>query len=203
MEQANRDLPRLKQGDALIVVDVQNDFLKGGSLEVPQGKDVIPVLNRYIEAFRSKGLPIIATRDWHPLNHCSFKAQGGPWPPHCVVDTEGAQFASDLILPSSAVIISSATEPDKEAYSGFQGTDLDQRLGSVHIGRLFIGGLATDYCVLSTVKDALEGAYKVFLLQDAIRAVNVKPDDGKKAEEEMIRLGAVPINYELFEEANQ
>lgn len=187
------DLPRLKKGDALIVVDVQNDFLAGGSLEVLQGNEIIPVFNRYIEAFRTKGLPVFATRDWHPPNHCSFKAQGGPWPPHCVVDTEGAQFSSDLILPTSTVIISTATEPDKEAYSGFQGTDLDERLRSAHIQRLFIGGLATDYCVLSTVKDAIDRAYKVFLLQDAIRAVNVNPDDGKKAEAEMNGLGTVSI----------
>jgi nicotinamidase/pyrazinamidase len=203
MDPINSDLLRLKQGDALIVVDVQNDFLAGGSLEVPYGNEIIPVFNQYIGAFRTNGLPVFATRDWHPPNHCSFKAQGGLWSPHCVVDTEGAQFAPDLILPSSAVIISSATEPDKEAYSGFQGTDLDERLGSAHIQRLFIGGLATDYCVLSTVKDALDGAYKVFLLQDAIRAVNVNQDDGKKAEEEMTRLGAVPINYEMFDKANR
>lgn len=187
------DLPRLKKGDALIVVDVQNDFLAGGSLEVLQGNEIIPVFNRYIEAFRTKGLPVFATRDWHPPNHCSFKAQGGPWPPHCVVDTEGAQFSSDLILPTSTVIISTATEPDKEAYSGFQGTDLNERLRSAHIQRLFIGGLATDYCVLSTVKDAIDRAYKIFLLQDAIRAVNVNPDDGKKAEAEMNGLGTVSI----------
>ena len=187
------DLPRLKKGDALIVVDVQNDFLAGGSLEVPQGNEIIPVFNRYIEAFRTKGLPVFATRDWHPPNHCSFKAQGGPWPPHCVVDTEGAQFSSDLILPTSTIIISTATEPDKEAYSGFQGTDLNERLRSAHIQRLFIGGLATDYCVLSTVKDAIDRAYKIFLLQDAIRAVNVNPDDGKKAEAEMNGLGTVSI----------
>ena len=203
MDPANSDQLRLKQGDALIVVDVQNDFLAGGSLEVPQGNEIIPVFNQYIEAFATNGLPVFATRDWHPSNHCSFKAQGGLWPSHCVVDTEGAQFAPDLLLPGSAVVISSATETDKEAYSGFQGTDLDERLRSVHIQRLFIGGLTTDYCVLSTVKDAIEQAYKVFLLQDAIKAVNVNPDDGKKAEEEMTRLGAVLIKYEMFDKANR
>ncbi len=200
MGSANSDLLRLKQGDALIVVDVQNDFLAGGSLEVPQGNEIIPIFNQYIEAFATNGLPVFATRDWHPPNHCSFKAQGGLWPPHCVVDTRGAQFAPDLSLPTSTVIISSATEPNKEAYSGFQGTDLDERLRSAHIQRVFIGGLATDYCVLSTVKDAIEQAYKVFLLQDAIRAVNVNPDDGKKAEKGMTRLGAVSITLKSFTE---
>jgi nicotinamidase/pyrazinamidase len=203
MDSDNSALLRLKQGDALIIVDVQNDFLTGGSLEVPQGNEIIPVFNQYIKVFATKGLPVFATRDWHPQNHCSFEAQGGLWPPHCVVDSPGAQFAPDLILPTSVVIISSATEPDKEAYSGFEGTDLDERLRSAQIQRLFIGGLATDYCVLSTVKDALDGAYKVFLLQDAIRAVNINPDDGKKAEEVMTRIGAIPISFKMFDKANR
>jgi len=203
MDPNNIDSPRLKSSDGLIVVDMQKDFLAGGSLAVPQGNDIIPIFNRYIQAFHNKDLPIFATRDWHPSNHCSFKVQGGPWPPHCVQNTEGAQFAPGLILPRSAVIISTATDPEKEAYSGFQGTDLDERLRSAQIQRLFIGGLATDYCVLSTVKDAIERAYNVFLLQDAIKAVNVNPDDGEKANAEMVRLGAVPINYETFDKANR
>jgi nicotinamidase/pyrazinamidase len=193
MNPVKGEMLHLKKGDALIIVDLQNDFLAGGSLEVPHGNEVIPVLNQYIGAFQAKDLPIFATRDWHPPNHCSFKAQGGPWPPHCIAGTEGAQFAPDLILPSSTVIISSATEPDKEAYSGFKGTDLDKRLRSAQTQRLFISGLATDYCVLNTVKDAIELSYQVFLLKDAIKPVNVNPDDGKKAEEEMTRLGAVSI----------
>ena len=183
----------LEGGDALIIVDLQNDFLPGGSLAVPHGDEVIPVLNRYIGVFRAKGLPIFATRDWHPPNHCSFRAQGGPWPSHCIARTKGAQFSSQLMIPTSISIISKATEPDKEAYSGFQDTDLDDRLSRSDIHRLLTGGLATDYCVLNTVKDAIERSYKVFLLQDAVRAVNVNPDDGKKAEEEMARLGAVSI----------
>ena len=193
MNPVKGNMLRLKKGDALIIVDLQNDFLAGGSLEVPHGDEVIPVLNQYIGAFQAKDLPIFATRDWHPPNHCSFKAQGGPWPPHCITGTAGAQFAPDLILPSSALIISAATEPDKEAYSGFKGTDLDDKLRHNDIHRLLIGGLATDYCVLNTVKDAIELSYEVFLLKDAIKPVNVNPDDGKKAEEEMARLGAVSI----------
>ena len=186
----------LRIGDALIVVDLQNDFLSGGSLEVPNGNEVIPVFNFYVEAFQSKGLPIFATRDWHPPNHVSFQEQGGPWPSHCVPGTDGAEFAPDLHLPESTVIISTATQVEKDVYSGFQETDLDERLRSAGIDRLFIGGLATDYCVLSTVKDAIDLGYKVFLLQDAIRAVNVQPEDGEKAEEEMRRLGATPIRWE-------
>lgn len=185
---------QLQKGDALISVDVQNDFLAGGSLAVPRGNEVIPVMNRYINAFKEKGLPVFATRDWHPANHCSFKAQGGPWPPHCVQGTKGAEFAPDLNLPEDAVIISSATRPDKEAYSGFEGTDMHERLQKIGVKRLFVGGIATDYCVLNTVKDGLALGYEVYLLEDAIRAVNVNPDDGEKAKEEMFGLGARPMN---------
>ena len=183
----------LTAGDALVVVDVQNDFLPGGRLAVPQGDEVMPVLNRYIAAFVQKHLPIFATRDWHPPNHCSFQSEGGQWPSHCVMNTEGAAFAASLELPSSATIISKVTAPGKEAYSGFEGTDLAERLRQEGVRRLYVGGLATDYCVLNTAKDGLRHGFKVMLLKDAIAAVNVAPADGRKAEEEMVRLGAVPI----------
>jgi nicotinamidase/pyrazinamidase len=183
----------LQKGDTLIVVDVQNDFLPGGSLAVLQGDEVVPILNRYIAAFAARGLPVYATRDWHPPDHCSFKAQEGPWPPHCVAETNGARFARDLELPAGATIVSKATEPGRDAYSGFEGTRLDQSLREKNIKRVFVGGLATDYCVLNTVRDACKLGYDVFLLSDAIRAVNVNHDDGRKAEAEMVRLGAQPI----------
>ena len=183
----------LQYGDALIVVDMQNDFLPGGSLAVPHGDEVIPALNRYLSAFSVRELPVYATRDWHPANHCSFEAQGGPWPPHCVAESPGVQFAALLRFPSGTLVISKATQPDKDAYSGFEGTDLDASLHARKIKRLFIGGLATDYCVLNTVRDALSLGHEVYLLNDTIRAVNVKPDDGHKAEAEMQRLGAKPI----------
>lgn len=183
----------LTAGDALVIVDVQNDFLPGGRLAVPQGDEVLPVLNRYIAAFIQKHLPIYATRDWHPPNHCSFQSEGGTWPSHCVMDMQGAAFAASLELPPSATIFSKGTAPGKEAYSGFEGTDLAERLRQGGVRRLYVGGLATDYCVLNTVKDGLRQGFKVMLLKDAIRAVNVAPTDGRKAEEEMERLGAVPI----------
>ncbi len=192
------DSIELQKGDALISVDVQNDFLAGGSLAVPHGNEVIPVMNRYIHAFEEKGLPVFATRDWHPANHCSFKAQEGPWPPHCVQGTKGAEFAPDLQLPEDAVVISSATRPEKEAYSGFEGTDMHERLQKIGVKRLFIGGIATDYCVLNTVRDALSLGYEVYLLEDAIRAVNVHPDDGEKAKEEMFGLGAKSMDIEAL-----
>ncbi len=189
----------LKAGDGLIVVDVQKDFLPGGSLAVPGGDQVIPVINRYIETLRSKGLPVFATRDWHPEGHSSFRSQGGPWPPHCLAGTEGAAFPPALQLPPDTELISKGTDIHTDAYSGFEGTDLDERLRSRGVGRLLIGGLATDYCVLNTVKDGLKLGYRVLLLQDAIKAVNVNPDDGKRAVEEMVSLGALPIQWEMIE----
>jgi nicotinamidase/pyrazinamidase len=185
-----------QEGDALVLVDVQNDFLPGGSLAVPDGDAVVPVLNGYLEAFREKGLPVVATRDWHPERHCSFTEQGGTWPPHCVLDTEGAQFAPDLRLPPDAHVVSKATDTATDAYSGFQNTQLQQDLSQMGVKRLFIGGLATDYCVLNTVRDALHNGFRVFLLEDAIRAVNVRPGDGERAVEEMVGLGATPITRE-------
>jgi len=181
-------------GDALLIVDVQNDFLPRGRLAVPRGDEVIPVLNRYLEAFVQARLPVFATRDWHPPNHCSFQSEGGPWPSHCVKETNGAEFAPALLLPASAVIISKPSAPDQETYSGFEGTDLAECLRRAAINRLYVGGLATDYCVLNTVKGALREGFKVLLLEDAIRPVNVHPDDGAAAEAEMLRLGAVPID---------
>lgn len=181
---------RPQPGDVLLVTDIQNDFLPGGSLAVAGGDEVVPVLNRYIGAFLAQGLPVYATRDWHSEGHCSFHAKGGPWPVHCVAGTHGAAFAATLTLPPDTTVISKATSQDQEAYSSFQGTDLDSRLRAAGIHRLFIGGLTTDYCVLNTVLDARQLGYEVFVLTDAIRAVDVQPGDGQRAEEEMARLGA-------------
>ncbi len=184
------------EGDALIIVDVQNDFLPGGNLGVPDGDAVLPVMNRYLELFRRAGLPVYATRDWHPEGHCSFKAQGGPWPPHCVAESEGAAFARELKIGEDVDVISKATTVEKDAYSGFEGTDLAERLRTQKITRLFIGGLATDYCVLNTVKDALREGFQVLLLEDGIRGVEVNAGDSKKAIEEMHALGARSIRLE-------
>jgi nicotinamidase/pyrazinamidase len=186
----------LQSGDALIAVDVQNDFLPGGSLAVPQGDAVVPAMNRYLAAFAARALPVYATRDWHPANHCSFRALGGIWPPHCVAATGGAEFALCLVLPQAATIISKATTAEADAYSGFVGTDLAARLRAGGATRLFIGGLATDYCVLNTVRDALAEGFEVLLLADAIRAVDVNAGDGERALREMQRLGARCVRYE-------
>lgn len=182
--------PGLQPGDALVVVDVQRDFLPGGALAVAEGDQVVPLLNRYIARFEQAGLPTVFTRDWHPANHCSFRAQGGPWPPHCVAGSEGADFAPGLVLPATGHVVSKATTAEADAYSGFQGTTLAAWLRDRGCRRLFIGGLATDYCVRETVCDALAAGFAVVLLRDAVRAVEVQPGDGARAEQAMREAGA-------------
>ena len=181
---------------ALLIVDVQNDFLPGGALAVPRGDEVVPLLNRAIDAAGRGGAPVFASRDWHPENHCSFRARGGLWPPHCVAGTPGAAFAPTLALPRDAVVIGKATTADADAYSAFAGTDLAARLRALGVRRLVVGGLATDYCVLNTVRDALKEGFEVALLEDAIRAVDVKPGDGERARQAMRAAGATPATVE-------
>lgn len=190
------DEAAIQRTDALLVVDVQNDFLPGGALAVPGGDAVVPALNRYLARWRERGLPVFATRDRHPAAHCSFRERGGPWPPHCVAGTAGAEFAPGLVLPPDAAVISKGESPDRDAYSGFDGTDLHERLQRAGIRRVFVGGLATDYCVLATVRDAVRLGYAVRLLADAVKAVDVHAGDGRRAEEEMTALGAVHIRFE-------
>jgi nicotinamidase/pyrazinamidase len=184
------------KGDALIIVDMQNDFLPGGNLAVKEGDVIVPILNDYITVFLQHNLPIYATRDWHTPDHCSFQAQGGPWPPHCIAGSLGADFAPGLRLPDAEkfTIISKGTHSDKDAYSGFEDTYLAEILQKEGVNRVFIGGLATDYCVLNTVRDALQLGFTVLLLEDAIRAVNLQSGDGAKAVAEMREQGAIPTH---------
>ncbi len=179
-----------RAGDALIVVDVQNDFLPDGVLAVPGGGEVIEPLNGYIRQFAQLQLPVFATRDWHPRQHCSFQEQGGRWPAHCVAGTQGAKFPPELQLPPAVRVISKATQPDAEAYSGFQGTDLAQQLRDLGCTRVFVGGLATEYCVRATVLDARAAGLQVIVLADAIRALDTQPGDGEHAIAEMTASGA-------------
>jgi nicotinamidase/pyrazinamidase len=172
--------------DALLVADIQNDFLPGGALGIPGADAVLPVLQAYLRRFEAEGLPIFLTRDWHPPRHCSFREQGGPWPPHCVAGTPGSLAPADFYAPAPAVLLYKAIDVDREAYSAFQDTALHRHLQALGVRRLFIGGLATDYCVLNSVKD----------LMDGIKAVEVRLGDGRRAEEEMLRLGAVPVTLE-------
>ncbi|MCE7913626.1 MAG: isochorismatase family protein [Nitrosomonas sp. PRO4] len=187
---------QLKRGDALIIVDVQNDFLAGGRLAVAEGNTIIPVLNRYIACFQARQLPIFATRDWHPSDHCSFLTQGGEWPPHCIAGSAGAAFHADLTLPDNTHIISKAISQDMDAYSGFTATQLDELLQKFHIDRVFIGGIATEYCVRNTVTDALQLGYCTFVLEDAIQAINQKIQDGRLALLDMVRHGAQLLHFQ-------
>jgi len=180
---------------ALIVVDVQNDFCPGGALAVADGDKVVKPLNRAIFKFLQKGFPIFATRDWHPADTSHFQPFGGPWPVHCVQYTQGAAFHTDLELPCSATIISTGMEKDSDGYSAFEGEDgsgtaLMDILQQLEITRLYVGGLATDYCVKATVLGALQRGFEVVLLQDGIAAVNLQPEDGVKAIAEMEQAGA-------------
>lgn len=185
----------LDSPSALVVVDIQRDFCRGGSLAVRDGDEVIPVMNRYLEVFKSRCLPIYVTRDWHPKGHISFQPRG-PWPPHCVQNTRGAEFHPGLKFPATAGIISKGCEIDHDAYSDFDRTDFVLRLRSRGIRNLYVGGLATDYCVGSTVVDGLYYGFKVFFLADASRGVNVKPDDSKRAIHEMEEYGARVITIQ-------
>ncbi|OLC13976.1 MAG: nicotinamidase [Candidatus Rokubacteria bacterium 13_1_40CM_69_27] len=181
--------------DALVIVDVQNDFCPGGSLAVPGGDDVVPVLNRYAERFARRGAPVFASRDWHPAQTRHFQAYGGVWPPHCVQGTPGAEFHPGLVLLSATEVVSKGMDPADDAYSCFQAETADgmpfaAALGERGVGRLFVGGLATDYCVKATALDALKEGFEVVVLEDAIRAVDVAPGDGARALGAMKEAGA-------------
>jgi len=181
---------KIGRDSVLIVVDVQKDFCPGGALPVPYGDRVVPVLNKYIQRFKKAGGLIYATRDWHPPNHTSFKPRGGPWPTHCVQNTVGTEFHGDLKLSREVKILSKATDPEREAYSGFDGTGLGEELRRRGVRRVFVGGLATDYCVKSTVLDALKLGFETVLLEDAIRGVDVRAGDSGRAVEDMVAKGA-------------
>ncbi len=180
---------------ALVVVDVQRDFLPGGSLAVPEGNEVVPVLNEYIQRFKAAGLPIYATRDWHPPVTRHFRQYGGAWPPHCVQGTPGAEFHPDLRLPDDVIIVSKGMDPNKDSYSSFQafeadGTDMATSLRKRGITHIYISGLATDYCVRNTILDALREGFQATVLLDGSFGVNLKPHDSEKAITEMVAAGA-------------
>jgi nicotinamidase/pyrazinamidase len=180
---------------ALVIVDVQNDFCPGGALGIRGGDEIVSILNEYASRFSQAGLPVYATRDWHPEQTTHFKRWGGSWPPHCVAGTNGAAFHSDLKLPKETVVISKGTQPEGDSYSTFHGRDYDglsfadslRRRGVRH---LYIGGLATDYCVLFSTLDALSQGFAVTVLLDAVRGIDRKPGDSERALQKMKEAGA-------------
>jgi nicotinamidase/pyrazinamidase len=180
---------------ALLVVDVQNDFCPGGSLPVAGGDAVVPVINRYAEQFRAAGRPIVATRDWHPGRTTHFQQYGGVWPAHCVQGTPGAAFHPGLRLPPESIVVSKGMGAEEDSYSGFDARDEDGRplaqiLADRGVRRLYVGGLATDYCVKHSVLDARKAGFEVIVLQDASRGVDLQPGDSDRALQEMQAAGA-------------
>ena len=153
--------------DALIIVDIQNDFCPGGALAVADGAAVVPILNRLAARFGT----VVATQDWHPAAHSSFVAQGGPWPPHCIADTPGAEFHPDLDLNAIDLVVRKALLTDQDAYSGFDGTNLAAQLRARGVRRVYVGGLALDYCVDATARDAQAAGFATAVISDATRAV--------------------------------
>jgi nicotinamidase/pyrazinamidase len=191
----------ITDSDALLIADIQLDFLPGGALPILNGDEIIPVLNNYIRLFKDSKAHILASRDWHPVNHVSFKTQGGPWPPHCIQETLGAKFSPSLKLPEHTIVISKATNPEHEAYSAFDGTSLAHELHAKGVRRLFVGGLATDYCVVNTVVDARKLGLETIALMDATLGINAEPGDVDRAVETMLKAGAKQATAEDFPDA--
>jgi nicotinamidase/pyrazinamidase len=182
----------LQEGDGLIVVDVQNDFCPGGALAVEEGDTIIPVLNQWIGAAQEKGISIYASRDWHPVQHVSFKERGGPWPPHCIQDTEGAMFHPDLKLPENVVKVTKGVRFDQDQNSAFDQTGLAEQLKRDGVRRLWIGGLAQDVCVLASVIDARKFGFDAHVILEATRPVT--PEGGEEAIRKMREAGAKMVN---------
>ncbi len=176
---------------ALIVVDIQRDFCPGGALPVTGGDKIIPAVNELVRAFVKAGLPVFFTRDWHPRNHASFKAYGGPWPPHCIQNTQGASFHPSLAIPREAGVIDKGTLQAEDAYSGFQGTDMAHKLRDLHVKQIYVAGLATDYCVKNTVLDGAAKGFETYVVTDCVKGVNIKRTDSATALSAMLSRGAI------------
>lgn len=177
----------IKAGDALIVVDIQNDFCPGGALAIAGGDAVVAVLNRWIAQALKKHAPIYASRDWHPAGHVSFASDGGPWPAHCVEDTPGAKFHPQLNVPPGAKVVTKGVRFDKDQYSVFDETGLAHELRRRGVQRVWIGGLALDVCVKATALDAVREGFETHVILSACRPVT--RESGRSAVEEMRNAG--------------
>lgn len=181
-------IQRLQKDDGLLIVDVQWDFCPGGLLPVPDGHQVVPVLNEWIEAALKRDIPVYVSRDWHPKKHVSFQERGGPWPPHCLQDTDGAQFHPELHRDDKILVITKGTRFDRDQNSVFEETGFGHQLAYDEVRRLYVGGLALDVCVLQSVLDALQGGLEVYVLKEATRPVD--QENGRRALERMLKAGA-------------
>jgi nicotinamidase/pyrazinamidase len=179
----------LDSSDALIIVDVQNDFCPGGALPVRDCSRMIDVLNQWIDSAQNSGSQIVITRDWHPADHVSFREQGGPWPAHCVQGTWGAQFCDELRLPEKFEVVSKGADRNIDSYSDFEGSGLAEQLAQAGVRRVWVGGLALDVCVRATVLDALEAGFETHLIREGTQPID--EDAGRRALEEMQAAGAI------------
>ena len=180
---------------ALLVVDIQTDFCAGGALPAPGGVEIIPAVNRHVADASRRGMPVYATRDWHPARTNHFKEYGGDWPPHCVQGTPGAEFHPRLKLPPDAIIVNKGDDPQRHGYSAFDGHTSDGKplLGDLrdrHVTRVYLAGIATDYCVRESALDALRAGLEVRVLPDAIAGIDVRPGDAQRALDEISAAGA-------------
>jgi nicotinamidase/pyrazinamidase len=188
--------PVTKTGtSALLVVDIQKDFCAGGALAAPGGDEIIPAVNRHIADARSRDMPVYATRDWHPPATSHFKEYGGVWPPHCVQGTQGAQFHRNLKLPPDAIVVNKGVDPERHGYSAFEGHTsvgkaLLDDLRDRHITRVYLTGIATDYCVRESALDALKAGLEVRVVADAIAGIDARPGDAQRALDEISAAGA-------------
>jgi nicotinamidase/pyrazinamidase len=193
----------IKAKKALLIIDLQNDFCPGGALGIPGGDTIIPKLNKYLRFFSRKKRPIFVAGDWHPVRTSHFKDFGGTWPVHCLQNSRGAQFHPQLKLPQGTIILYKVMDPEKESDSVFQSEDhrgmsfakLLQLLG---ISELYIGGLATDFCVKASVVDVLKQGLKVKLLLDGMKGVDIQAGDSEKALKEMLKKGAKKITVKAL-----
>ena len=173
-------IPLPDRHSALLLVDPQNDFFPGGAMGMPEGTNLVPIINTYIKHFTRQGWPILATRDWHAPNHSSFTEQGGPWPTHCVQGSRGAQFHSDLVMPPGMMVISKGTDPKKDARSGFEGSSLADRLEDLDVKTVFLLGPATQDCLKQTIEDARKLGLQVVVLKDATGSLDHSAENLKE-----------------------
>ncbi len=195
---SHSSIPQPDRQSALLLLDPQNDFFPGGPLGMSESKDLVPVINRYIQHFSRNGWPILATRDWHPPNHCSFTEQGGPHPTHCVQGSRGAQFHSDLVMPPGMMVISKGTNPKKDSRSGFDGSSLADRLEDLNVKTVFVLGPATQDCLIQTILDGTALGLKVIILGDALGTESGVDPLKQVAQTEALQATALDLGIKLI-----